>query len=132
MVMAEENKRGEYLKRYKKEVLSRIAVDVKKEYREEIQRHADRCGESLTGYIKRAVQMRMEQESGEIVPAKVSSAVEMQVVERPEPARRDFDIPFGFYGRDEQKKQKGKIIKDPKGGGYMISYAPDEDVESIF
>lgn len=130
--MAEENKRGEYLKRYKKEVLSRIAVDVKKEYREEIQRHADRCGESLTGYIKRAVQMRMEQESDKTAAEKSPDVVEMQVVEKKEVAHSDFDIPFGFYGREKEYKPKGKIVKSPDGQGYAMAYEGMEGVDSIF
>lgn len=51
-----------YLKEYKKNVLARVAVDMKKDLKEEIKKYADAAGESMAGYVKKAVEMRMAKE----------------------------------------------------------------------
>ena len=55
--------RTEYLKNYAKQKLKRIPLDVKKNKYDEIKSAADKAGESVNGYIKTAIDRRME--SGE-------------------------------------------------------------------
>lgn len=49
-----------YNTEYAKEHLKRIPVDVHKEKYEEIKAAADQAGESVNGYIKKAIDERME------------------------------------------------------------------------
>ena len=51
-----------YTTAYAKENLKRIPLDVRKEKYEEIKTAADKAGESVNGYIKTAIDMRMDQE----------------------------------------------------------------------
>ena len=48
---------------YAKKNLKRIPLDVQKEKYEEIKAAADHAGESLNGYIKKAIEERMKRES---------------------------------------------------------------------
>lgn len=52
--------RTEYQLEYAKKNLKRIPLDVQKEKYEEIKAAAAAAGESVNGYIKAAVDMRME------------------------------------------------------------------------
>lgn len=61
MPLTEEQKQSRY--RYAKEKLKRIPLDVQKEKYEEIKAAADRAGESVNGYIKTAIEQRMERDS---------------------------------------------------------------------
>ena len=47
---------------YAKEKLKRIPLDVRKEKYEQIKQAAERSGESVNGYIKKAIELRMDQE----------------------------------------------------------------------
>lgn len=49
---------------YAKKNLKRIPLDVQKEKYEEIKAAADRVGETVNGYIKKAVDERMKRENG--------------------------------------------------------------------
>lgn len=49
--------------KYREKSIKRIPLDVKKEKYEEIKSAADRSGESVNGYIKKAIDERMERES---------------------------------------------------------------------
>ena len=60
MPISEERK--EYLYDYKKSKLKRIPLDVQKEKYEEIKAAADAAGEKVNGYIKKAIDERMERE----------------------------------------------------------------------
>ena len=60
MPISEERK--EYLYDYKKSRLKRIPLDVQKEKYEEIKAAADKTGESVNGFIKKAIDERMKQE----------------------------------------------------------------------
>ena len=55
--------RKEYLYDYQKSKLKRIPLDVQKEKYEEIKAAADHAGESVNGYIKKAIDERMERDS---------------------------------------------------------------------
>lgn len=57
--MANKNK-TEYNLQYAKEKLKRIPLDVQREKYEEIAAAAASKGESVNGYIKKAIDMRME------------------------------------------------------------------------
>lgn len=57
------DQRKEYLYDYQKSKLKRIPLDVQKEKYEEIKAAADHAGESVNGYIKKAIDERMERES---------------------------------------------------------------------
>lgn len=57
------DQRKEYLYVYQKEKLKRIPLDVQKEQYERIKAAADAAGESVNGYIKRAIDERMEREA---------------------------------------------------------------------
>lgn len=50
---------------YAKAKLKRIPLDVQKEKYKEIKMAADRSGESVNGYIKKAIDERMERDSEE-------------------------------------------------------------------
>ena len=60
MPLTEERK--EYLKEYQKSKLKRIPLDVTKEKYESIKVAADSAGESVNGYIKKAIDDRMERD----------------------------------------------------------------------
>lgn len=60
--MPELDKKTEYNLKYARENLKRIPLDVQKEKYEEIKAAATAAGESVNGYIKAAVDMRMESE----------------------------------------------------------------------
>lgn len=49
--------------KYREKSIKRIPLDVQKEKYEEIKMAAEAAGESVNGYIKKAVDWRMEQDS---------------------------------------------------------------------
>lgn len=57
------DKRKESMYNYAKKNLKRIPLDVQKEKYEEIKTAADAAGESVNGYIKKAIDDRMQQDS---------------------------------------------------------------------
>lgn len=61
--MALSEQRKEYLYDYQKTKLKRIPLDVQKEKYEEIKAAAAAAGEKVNGYIKKAVDMRMERDN---------------------------------------------------------------------
>lgn len=61
--MAELTAKTKYDMNYAKSKLKRIPLDVQKEKYEEIKAAADRAGESVNGYIKTAIEQRMECDS---------------------------------------------------------------------
>ena len=63
--MPESSAKAKYDIEYAKNKLKRIPLDVKKEKYEEIKAAATAAGESVNGYIKKAVDQRMERESNE-------------------------------------------------------------------
>ena len=52
--------RRESMYKYAKENIKRIPLDVQKEKYEEIKAAADAAGEKVNGYIKKAIDQRME------------------------------------------------------------------------
>lgn len=61
--MGNSESKTEYNIKYAKEKLKRIPLDVQKEKYEEIKSAAERSGESVNGYIKKAIDERMERDS---------------------------------------------------------------------
>lgn len=61
--MALSKQRKEYLYDYQKSKLKRIPLDVQKEKYEEIKTAAEAAGEKINGYIKRAIDERMERDN---------------------------------------------------------------------
>ena len=61
--MAISDKRKESRYNYAKKNLKRIPLDVQKEKYEEIKAAAESAGESVNGYIKKAVDERMERDN---------------------------------------------------------------------
>lgn len=57
-------KQKESMYRYRDKNIKRIPLDVQKEKYDEIKAAATAAGESVNGYIKKAVDDRMERESG--------------------------------------------------------------------
>lgn len=57
-----ENKK-KYNDQYKRDHFKRIPLDVQKEKYDQIKAAADKANESVNGYIKKAVDMRMDSES---------------------------------------------------------------------
>lgn len=57
------DQRKEYLYDYQKSKLKRIPLDVQKEKYQEIKVAADHAGESVNGYIKKAIDERMKRDS---------------------------------------------------------------------
>ena len=51
---------------YEKRSLKRIPLDVQKEKYDEIKAAADKAGETVNGYIKKAIEQRMENENGTV------------------------------------------------------------------
>ena len=51
---------------YEKRSLKRIHLDVQKEKYDEIKAAADKAGETVNGYIKKAIEQRMENENGSV------------------------------------------------------------------
>ena len=62
MVYTEANKKADM--KYKKAHIKRIHLDVQKEKYDEIKAAADKAGETVNGYIKKAIEQRMESENG--------------------------------------------------------------------
>ncbi len=63
------DKRKESMYNYAKTKLKRIPLDVQKEKYEEIKAAATAAGESVNGYIKKAVDQRMERDNAVTDPA---------------------------------------------------------------
>ena len=61
MTLSEQRK--EYLYEYQKTKLKRIPLDVQKEKYEEISAAAESKGETVNGYIKKAIDERMERDN---------------------------------------------------------------------
>lgn len=61
--MTELTAKTKYNMEYAKSKLKRIPLDVQKEKYEEIKAAADAAGEKVNGYIKKAIDERMERES---------------------------------------------------------------------
>lgn len=64
MVYTEANKKADM--KYKKAHIKRIPLDVQKEKYDEIKAAADKAGETVNGYIKKAIEQRMESENGSV------------------------------------------------------------------
>lgn len=60
--MAYSKKKTEYNIEYAKKNIKRIPLDVQKNKYEEIRTAAQNAGESVNGYIKKAIDMRMAEE----------------------------------------------------------------------
>lgn len=78
MTLSEAQKQARY--NYAKKSLKRIPLDVQKEKYEQIKQAATAAGESVNGYIKKAVDNRMERES---IPGIVPDPEEPRVEEKP-------------------------------------------------
>lgn len=61
MTLTESQKQSRY--NYAKKNLKRIPLDVQKEKYEEIKAASERAGESVNGYIKKAIDERMERDT---------------------------------------------------------------------
>ena len=61
--MALTEQRKDYLYNYQKEKLKRIPLDVTKEKYEEIKAAADAANEPVNGYIKKAINERMQRDN---------------------------------------------------------------------
>lgn len=55
-------KKKEYILNYAKKNLKRVPLDLQLEFYADIKAAADAAGESVNGYIKKSVQMRIESE----------------------------------------------------------------------
>lgn len=60
--MATSDKKKQYDLQYAKDKLKRIPLDVRKEEYTNIKDHAIKQGESVNGYIKKAISQRIEKE----------------------------------------------------------------------
>lgn len=56
------DQRKDYLYKYAKDNLKRIPLDVTKDKYDQIKAAADTAGESVNGYIKRAIDERLEKD----------------------------------------------------------------------
>ena len=54
--------RTEYMINYQKEKLKRVPLDLTKEKYQEVKAAADRAGSSVNGYIKKAIDEKIERE----------------------------------------------------------------------
>ena len=55
--------RKEYLANYHKEKLKRIPLDVSKEKYDQIKKHSESSGETVNGFIKRAIDETMQRDN---------------------------------------------------------------------
>lgn len=55
--------RTEYRKKYRKEKLKRISLEVQKEYYETIKAYTESTGETVNGFIKRAINETMKKDA---------------------------------------------------------------------
>lgn len=86
---------------YAKEKLKRIPLDVKKEKYEEIKAAADNAGEPVNGYIKKAIDERMERDSRALSSTAAPSATKQQTIpDQPAPS------PTAASGNANQKPRK--------------------------
>ena len=60
MTLTENQKQSRY--KYAKKALKRIPLDVQKEKYDQIKAAADRAGETVNGYIKKAIEERLQKE----------------------------------------------------------------------
>lgn len=74
--MALSEERREYLKEYQKNKLKRIPLDVSREKYDAIKTVADSVGESVNGYIKKAIDDRMERDGFATNPHTYSTKVQ--------------------------------------------------------
>ncbi len=58
-----DNRKTAYNLQYAKNKLKRVPLDLKKEYYEVIQSHVEGRGESINGFIKRAINETMERDN---------------------------------------------------------------------
>lgn len=56
-----ENKKA-YTKEYKKNNYKRVPLDLKMDKYEELKEHSQKVGETVNGYIKKSIEMRMDSE----------------------------------------------------------------------
>ena len=63
--MSEQNAKAKYDMNYAKAKIKRIPLDVQKEKYEVIKAAAQAAGESVNGYIKKAVNERMERDASD-------------------------------------------------------------------
>ncbi len=78
MPLTENQKQSRY--NYAKKALKRIPLDVQKEKYEEIKAAADNAGEPVNGYIKKAIDERMERDSRVLSSTAASSATKQQTI----------------------------------------------------
>ena len=78
MPLTENQKQSRY--NYAKKALKRIPLDVQKEKYEEIKAAADNAGEPVNGYIKKAIDERMERDSWALSSTAAPSATEQQAI----------------------------------------------------
>ena len=78
MPLTENQKQSRY--NYAKKALKRIPLDVQKEKYEEIKAAADNAGEPVNGYIKKAIEERMERDSQALSSTAAASATVQQTI----------------------------------------------------
>ena len=121
-----DGRRTDYLREYKKREIARISLDVRKDFRDEIKRCADRNGETVMGYIKKAIQIRMDMES-----IGTPATVEQKKTEKQNEVAIQSQSPLEL-GVPSKPTDKGKkrIVKDPNGKGLIVTYAPEDPAYS--
>lgn len=99
MPLTENQKQSRY--NYAKKALKRIPLDVQKEKYEEIKAAADKAGEPINGYIKKAIVERMERDSKALSSTAAPSATKQQTIpDQPAPS------PTAASGNASQKPRK--------------------------
>ena len=110
MTMSEQRK--DYLYSYQKEKLKRIPLDVPKEKYEEIKAAADAAGEKVNGYIKKAIDERMERDKNNNLPHGSGSI--------PPPDIDDDDSLPEFMRADYSASQKEHNPQPAKESSFII------------
>lgn len=99
--------KAKYDMQYAKDKLKRIPLNVKKEKYTEIQASAQKAGESVNGYIKKAIDQRMERESVTSAPEPTKPTTP----ERSSPAAPKQEKQYKpFTGADEQQIDFSKLL----------------------
>ena len=101
--------KNEYMYKYAKEKLKRIPLDVHKKKYDEIKAAADPVGEPVNGYIKTAIDMRMENDK---LLSNPSSVYNPPLLENPATTTKQKKQYQPFTNEDATKIDLQKLLKN--------------------
>lgn len=114
-------KKVKYDIQYAKDKLKRIPLDVKKEYYDTIKEHAETQGETVNGFIKRAISETMESDKGFSVKFPCRVGDPLYIIEpkcRADQEPEDFDC--DSVNCDECEYDKELVVVERKASLYLL------------